>query len=97
MPRRTREEAKEEILDAAMKFLSERPYRELTIPVLMAETSVERTSFYTSFASVPDLVKEVLGRVMVELRAAGWTAYFAGEGDPTEFFCMDEFGPLIFC
>ena len=84
MPRRTREEAREEIIEGAMRFLAVRPYRELTIPALMAQTSVERTSFYTSFPSIPALVKEILGRVSAELRTAGWTNYFTLDGDPRE-------------
>ena len=67
-----------------MQFLAVRPYRELTIPTLMAQTSVERTSFYTSFPSIPALVKEILGRVSAELRTAGWTNYFTLDGDPRE-------------
>ena len=67
-----------------MTFLAAHPYRELTIPILMAETSVERTSFYTSFTSIPDVVKAILYNVRVELSTAGWTAYFAGNNDPEQ-------------
>jgi AcrR family transcriptional regulator len=72
--REQRENTRREILAAADRFLRERPYRELSIDVVMAETGLTRTAFYRHFDDVTELVLRLLedvGRELVEV-AARW-------------------------
>jgi AcrR family transcriptional regulator len=81
--RRQREDTRREILAAADRFLRERPYRELTIEVVMAQTDLTRTAFYRHFDDVTDLVLALLGELGTELGAVAerWGAS-AGSGSP---------------
>jgi TetR/AcrR family transcriptional regulator, ethionamide resistance regulator len=69
-----RENTRREILGAADRFLRERPFRELSIDVLMAETDLTRTAFYRHFDDITELVLQLLedvGAELVEI-AARW-------------------------
>ncbi len=81
--RRQREGTRREILAAADRFLRERPYRELTIDVVMAQTDLTRTAFYRHFDDVTALVLELLAELGTELGtvAERWGAS-AGTGTP---------------
>jgi TetR/AcrR family transcriptional regulator, ethionamide resistance regulator len=81
--RRQREGTRREILTAADRFLRERPYRELTIEVVMAQTDLTRTAFYRHFDDVTDLVLQLLGDLGSELAtvAERWGAT-AGSDTP---------------
>ncbi len=82
--REQRESTRREILEVANRFLRERPYRELSVEVVMAETGLTRTAFYRHFDDVTDLVLRLLGEVARDLQAvaARW-AGSAGAGYPT--------------
>ena len=50
-----RETTRRDILAAADRFLRERPYRELSIEVVMEGTGLTRTAFYRHFDDMADL------------------------------------------
>jgi AcrR family transcriptional regulator len=80
MPRRSAEAAKQEILEAAASFLSDHPYRDLTVGRLMERTQIGRSAFYAHFKDLPTLCAELLLQTMSEMRAEG-LVWFGGEGD----------------
>jgi TetR/AcrR family transcriptional regulator, ethionamide resistance regulator len=68
--REQRETTRHEILAAADHFLRERPYRELSVDVVMADTGLTRTAFYRHFDDVTDLVLRLfadIGQELVEI------------------------------
>jgi AcrR family transcriptional regulator len=67
--REHRETTRREILAAADRFLRERPYRELSVDAVMAQTGLTRTAFYRHFDDVTDLVLRLLEDVGSELIA----------------------------
>lgn len=67
--REQRENTRREILAAADRLLRERPYRELSVEVVMAETDLTRTAFYRHFDDITDLVLRLLEDVGRELYA----------------------------
>jgi AcrR family transcriptional regulator len=82
-PRRRRrrpEEAEDEILSAAKAFLSERPFREMTVDSLMAEIELSRPSFYVYFRDRHHVVMKLIEEIGGELfsRADAW---FGGDGE----------------
>jgi AcrR family transcriptional regulator len=81
--REQRESTRREILEVADRFLRERPYRELSVEVVMAETGLTRTAFYRHFDDVTDLVLRLLSEVARDLQAVAerWVAS-AGSGYP---------------
>jgi AcrR family transcriptional regulator len=102
--REQREQTRREILAAADRLLRERPYRDLSVDVVMAPTGLSRTAFYRHFDDVPGLVLQLLedvGREVYEL-AERWRT--AAMDDPAaaahdslagivDFF--SEHGPLV--
>ena len=70
------EETRRQILDAALEFLRERPFRELNVDALMARTEHTRTLFYRHFDDVAALLLALIeetGAELVEL-AQRWSA-----------------------
>jgi TetR/AcrR family transcriptional regulator, ethionamide resistance regulator len=67
--REQRENTRREILAAADRFLRERPYRELSVDVLMASTGLTRTAFYRHFDDLSELVLRLLEDVGSEVYA----------------------------
>ena len=65
--REQRESTRRAILVAAEKLLRERPYRELSVDLLMAQTGLTRTAFYRHFDAIPTLVLRLLSDVGGEL------------------------------
>jgi AcrR family transcriptional regulator len=99
-----RETTRRDILAAADRFLRERPYRELSIEVVMEGTGLTRTAFYRHFDDITDLVLRLfaeVGRELVEV-AQKWRET-AGMEPPAparaalaaivEFF--ERHGPLV--
>jgi AcrR family transcriptional regulator len=79
--RQRRQDAEQEILDAASRLLRARRLRELTVDDLMAATSQSRTAFYRFFPDRNALVVRLLYDLAEEL----WTmsaVWLAGSGDP---------------
>jgi AcrR family transcriptional regulator len=81
--REQRESTRREILYAADRFLRRRPYRELSVEVVMAETGLTRTAFYRHFDDVTELVLRLLEDVSRDLYAVAqrWSES-AGAGYP---------------
>src|SRR5205823_11225029 len=67
--RERRESTRRQILSAADRFLRQRPYRELSVDLVMAQTGLTRTAFYRHFDDVPGLVLRLLEDVGRELFA----------------------------
>jgi AcrR family transcriptional regulator len=65
--RQARDETRRQILDAAEQQLRERPFRELSVEALMADTGHTRTVFYRHFDDLADLALAVLQDVGNEL------------------------------
>jgi TetR/AcrR family transcriptional regulator, ethionamide resistance regulator len=72
-------ETEREILDAAEQLLHERPFRELTVPAVMARTGSKRPAFYVHFRDRHDLVLRVVDRIRGELLAVA-NRWFEGGG-----------------
>ncbi|WP_042874195.1 TetR/AcrR family transcriptional regulator [Acinetobacter haemolyticus] len=69
-PRRPKHDPKEserEILNAAEKFLSERPFRELNVDEVMKLTGLKRPAFYVHFSDKYDLALCVVQDIGQEL------------------------------
>lgn len=79
--RRTPEEARREILEAAQEFLAEEGLSGLNVSSLMNRTDLGRSSFYVYFDDVQELVRALLDGLVEELwrPAHNW---LEGEGDP---------------
>jgi TetR/AcrR family transcriptional regulator, ethionamide resistance regulator len=80
--REQRDNTRREILAATERLLRERPYRELSVEVVMAQTGLTRTAFYRHFDDVTELVLRLLEDVGRELHmvAERWL-----EGAPQDF------------
>jgi AcrR family transcriptional regulator len=73
--RQSPDETRRQILDAAIEFLRERPFRELSVDALMARTGHTRTLFYRHFDDIPALMLaliEEFGEELLEL-ARQWS------------------------
>ena len=82
--REQREATRGQILAAAERFLRQRPYRELSVDAVMAETGLTRTAFYRHFDDVTDLVLRLFAEVSEELvNVVEQWARTAGVGYPT--------------
>lgn len=74
MTHRTRvpaEEARRRIEEAAARLLAERPFRELTVDLVMAEAGLARTVFYRHFDGLPQLLVARLEDLRTALTGAG--------------------------
>ena len=103
--REQRENTRRDILAAANRFLRERPYRELSVDVVMAQTGLSRTAFYRHFDDVTELVLLLLAEGGRDLYAVAqqWGAIASGAEDPAaahdglaqivDFFVRQ--GPLV--
>ena len=67
--RRTPDEARREILDAASALLRERPAHEVTVIAIMARTTLSRKSFYVYFRDRADLLASLVAPLRVEADA----------------------------
>ena len=74
--REQRQDTRRQILAAAERQLRERPFREMSVEALMAQTGLTRTAFYRHFDDVTDVVLRVLSEVGGELMeiAVRWSA-----------------------
>jgi AcrR family transcriptional regulator len=71
-------ETEREILDAAEELLHERPFREFTVPAVMARTGLKRPAFYVHFRDRHDLALRVVERIGEELLVVA-NRWFEGE------------------
>lgn len=60
-------QTKNAILSAAMEFLKSRPFRDLTVGILMADTGCKRSAFYQYFNDLHSLMEALLDRVKVRI------------------------------
>jgi TetR/AcrR family transcriptional regulator, ethionamide resistance regulator len=68
--RRTPDEARREIVEAAQALLAERPAAEVTVQAIMAGTTLSRKSFYVYFRDRADLFANLLMPLRAEADAA---------------------------
>ena len=66
-PRIPREEAKRRIVEATERLLAERPYRDLTVDLVMGEAGLSRTVFYRYFDGLPHVLLGVLEDLLAEI------------------------------
>jgi TetR/AcrR family transcriptional regulator, ethionamide resistance regulator len=64
-----REQARQQIRDAAVEFLRHHPFREMSVDAVMANTPLARSAFYRHFDDVTELIQQLLGEVGGELYA----------------------------
>jgi TetR/AcrR family transcriptional regulator, ethionamide resistance regulator len=64
-----REEVRERIVAAAERLLLERPYRDITVDLVMGEAGLSRTIFYRHFDGLPEVLLTLLRRIEDELAA----------------------------
>jgi AcrR family transcriptional regulator len=99
-----REDARRQIRDAAVAFLREHPFRDMSVDAVMAQTQLARTAFYRHFDDVTELIEQLQEEVGGELYALvkEWHASppeeFAAAADRgltaiAHFF--EQHGPLI--
>jgi AcrR family transcriptional regulator len=95
--REQRESTRQAIIEAAANLLRDRPYRDLSVDLVMAQTGLTRTAFYRHFDDIPSLVLRLLADVGRDLYEVGerWragalddfpTAAHQGLGAIVEFF-----------
>jgi AcrR family transcriptional regulator len=82
-PRHAREEAIRLIQDGAKRFLWDRPFRELTVRALMADTELSRPAFYQYFTDVHDLILSLLAEIEAEMHRLA-SPWLTGQGEPIE-------------
>jgi AcrR family transcriptional regulator len=68
-------------MDGAVRFLAERPYRDLTVRGLMDETPLSRPAFYRYFDDLFQLMLSLLAEVEVALRRVD-NPWIQGRGEP---------------
>jgi TetR/AcrR family transcriptional regulator, ethionamide resistance regulator len=99
-----REEARRQIRDAAVEFLRQHPFRELSVDAVMAQTPLARTAFYRHFDDVTELVEQLQEEVGGQLYAIAkqWNdnagkdfaaATHQGLSEIARFF--QQHGPLV--
>jgi len=81
--RRQPEEARRLITGAAVTFLFERPFRELTVAELMRSTGLSRPAFYQYYRDLHELMESLLGGLVDSIGAVG-NPWLSGEGEPLE-------------
>lgn len=79
--RHTAHDARREITEAAVRFLWDRPFRDLTVGELMAATTLSRPAFYQYFNDLHHLLESLLGEVEAAMRQTA-NPWLAGEGEP---------------
>jgi AcrR family transcriptional regulator len=69
------------ILDAGLKFIWSRPFRDLTVSSLMASTNVSRSAFYQYFNDLHELMLTLLDMLQDEIFDVS-EPWITGVGDP---------------
>jgi len=101
--RHSPDEARREILDSAVRFLWEHPFRDLTVGELMDGTTLSRPAFYRYFTDLHHLIESLLGEVEAVMHKTA-DPWIGGEGEPVSALreslggvvrvCVDH-GPVI--
>ena len=79
--RRRPEEAERAILAAALAFLEERPFREMTVEGIMIRTGLSRPAFYAYFRDRYEVVTRLLEGIGGLIFALDWRWLSGGEGE----------------
>ncbi len=69
------------ILEATEQLLEQRPFRDLTVEVVMGKAGLTRTAFYRYFPDLEAVVVRLMGQLVDELREAA--AQWLASEDPT--------------
>ena len=103
--RRSREEAEQEILDAAADLLRVRPLHQVSVSAIMAATTLSRKSFYVYFRDRYDLLTRLFEPLRRELDEANSLYFSRAGGDlvtaareslkAVASFCAGRDGPLV--
>jgi AcrR family transcriptional regulator len=80
-PRHAPDEARRLIVEGAVRFLSARPYREMTVGDLMDGTPLSRPAFYRYFDDLPRLILALLDEVEAAVRRTP-NPWLQGRGEP---------------
>jgi AcrR family transcriptional regulator len=75
------ERTRSAILDAGLKFIWSRPFRDMTVSSLMASTNLSRSAFYQYFNDLHELMETLLDVLQDEIFDAV-EPWIAGVGDP---------------
>ena len=79
--RHTPEEARRAILEAALRFLSRRPFRDLSVGELMVGAEHSRPAFYQYFQDLHELMESLLAELVTQIDAVA-NPWLVGKGDP---------------
>ena len=82
--RRTSEEARQEIIDAARAYISGKGLRDLTVDRLMQGTEIGRSAFYVYFASIHELATVFVHELSTRIETVIIAAWHNVEGDPID-------------
>ena len=82
--RRTSEEARQEIIDAARAYISGKGLRDLTVDRLMQGTEIGRSAFYVYFASIHELAAVFVHELSTKIETVIVAAWHNLEGDPID-------------
>ena len=78
---RKSDKTRQAILDAALEYLWEHSYRDLTIRELMSLAGSSRSAFYRYYEDLPAMMEQLLNELEERILAVA-AAWFSGEGDP---------------
>lgn len=81
--RRKREQAREEVLRAALRLAEDAPFRDVTVDEIARSAGLSRSAFYTHFSDKHDLLLAAIGEVAEELYRES-DRWWHGEGPPAE-------------
>ncbi|TWU31103.1 Nucleoid occlusion factor SlmA [Novipirellula artificiosorum] len=93
---RKSERTRQSILNAAVKFLSTHPFRDLTVAHLMSLAGTSRSAFYQYFGDLHDLMETLMQGLEEDIFhvAAPW---FQGDDDPTPLLEQTMAGLVQLC
>jgi len=80
-PRKKSERTRQAILDSALAFLWDHPFRDLNVAQLMTLAGSSRPAFYQYFADLHDLMRTLLDGMRDDIMAAA-APWLESEGDP---------------
>jgi AcrR family transcriptional regulator len=83
-------------MDHASRFLSKRPFRDLTVTELMAGTTLSRPAFYTYFTDLHELIESLLGEVEAVMHEVAHP-WISGEGEPLAALLESQRGVVQTC
>ncbi|CAN5568241.1 hypothetical protein BH20ACT15_BH20ACT15_01760 [soil metagenome] len=81
--RRRREQARTDVLRAALELAESAPFRDVTVDEIARATGISRSAFYTHFADKHELLMAALGEVAEELQRES-DRWWGSSGTPAE-------------